>query len=108
MTSSPPPRNLPRFLPTLTEIVYPPHAPRKPAPTTVATPDLEETLWFVMQRVDLVLERRIREEADAMVHSVVAERLQAVAARLRQELEPVVRQAVMDAMKARDQEKQSK
>jgi C4-dicarboxylate-specific signal transduction histidine kinase len=105
MSADKPPRNPPRFLPTLTEIVYPPGAPRK---TRRATPALEETLWFVMQRVDLVLERRIREEADAMVHSVVDERIQAASARLRQELEPVVRQAVMDAMSALEQGKEPK
>lgn len=105
MSAKKPPANLPRFLPTLTEIVYPPGTPRK---TRRASPVHEEILWFVMQRVDLVLERRIREEADAMVHSVVAEKLQEVSARLRQELEPVVRQAVMDAMAAQSEAKESK
>ncbi|MBK7052663.1 MAG: hypothetical protein KBF98_01815 [Rhodoferax sp.] len=103
MSAKPTPPKMPRFLPTLTEIVHPPGVPRK---TRRATPVLEETLWFVMQRVDLVLERRIREEADAMLHSVVDERIQEASARLRQELEPVIRQAVIDAMKA--QEKDSK
>jgi hypothetical protein len=89
------PRNLPRFLPTLTEVV---HLPAQARTTVPATPDLEETVWFVMQRVDLVIERRLREEADAMLRNLVTEQLQTLGARLRQELETVVRQAVSEAV----------
>lgn len=99
------PRNLPRFLPTLTEVVD----PRGVAPTAVrATPDLEETVWFVMQRVDLVLEQRLREEADAMLRTMVTAQLQTLAARLRQELETVVRQAVSEGMASRSDPDKSK
>lgn len=94
--TNPAPRNLPRFLPTLTEVVHPASAPR----TNVApTPDLEDTVWFVMQRVDMVIERRLREELDAMLRTVVTEQLQTLGARLRQELEGVVREAVSEALK---------
>jgi hypothetical protein len=92
MTSTP--RNLPRFLPTLTEVVHPSTLPPKSVP---ATPDLEETVWFVMQRVDLVIEKRLREEADALLRTVVAEQLQTLGARLREELEIVVREAISEA-----------
>jgi sensor domain CHASE-containing protein len=89
------PRNLPRFLPTLTEVV---HLSDLTGTAVAATPDLEETVWFVMQRVDLVIERRLREESDAMLRAVVTEKLQTLSARLRTELETVVRQAVSEAM----------
>lgn len=89
------PRNLPRYLPTLTEVVPPPGWVRASAP---ATPDIEEIVQFVMQRVDLVLERRLREEADAMLRTRVVEQLQTLSSGLRQELELVVRQAVSEAM----------
>jgi hypothetical protein len=92
------PRNLPRFLPTLTEVVQPPERAHAPV---LASPDLEETVWFVMQRVDLVMERRLREETESMLRSVVNEQVQALSARLRQELEVVVRQAVADALAQR-------
>jgi hypothetical protein len=92
------PRNLPRFLPTLTEVVQPPGLVRTPVP---ATPDLEETVCFVMQRVDLVIERRISEKADAMLRALVTEQLQTISASLRQELEGVVRHAVSEAMTSR-------
>lgn len=97
MTSAPP-RNLPRFLPTLTEVVHPASVARA---NVTATPDLEETVWFVMQRVDMVIERRLREELDAMLRTVVTEQLQTLGARLRQELEGVVREAVSEALTSR-------
>lgn len=94
------PRNLPRFLPTLTEIVRPSSLDRTAVP---ATPDLEETVWFVMQRVDMLIERRLREEADVMLRTVVTEQIQTLSASLRQELEGVVRQAVSEALSAREE-----
>lgn len=96
-----PPRNLPRFLPTLTEVVDPSilavptvHV----APTVLATPDLEDAVWFVMQRVDMLIERRVREEAEVMLNTLVAQQLQSLGERLRLELEGVVRLAVADAI----------
>jgi hypothetical protein len=88
-------RNLPRFLPTLTEVVEPPPVIRT---HVAATPDIEDTVWFVMQRVDLVIERRVAEELNAMLRTVVAEHVQTLAASIRQELEVVVREAVTEAM----------
>lgn len=92
------PRNLPRFLPTLTEVVHPSSVVTAAVP---ATPELEETVWFVMQRVDMVIERRLSEEIDAMLRTVVTEKVQTLRLRLRQELEDVVRQAVSEAMTLR-------
>lgn len=92
------PRNLPRFLPTLTEVVHPSSVVTAAVP---ATPELEETVWFVMQRVDMVIERRLSEEIDAMLRTVVTEQVQTLRLRLRQELEDVVRQAVSEAMTLR-------
>lgn len=91
------PRNLPRFLPTLTEVVHPSGLVRTAAP---ATPDLEEAVWFVMQRVDMVIERRVSEETEVMLRTVVTEQVQTLRLRLRQELEDVVRQAVSEALTA--------
>jgi hypothetical protein len=89
---STPPRNLPRFLPTLTEVV------RHPA----ATPDVREPLQEdpeqmihrVLQRVDLSLEPLLREA----IGPLVTEQVVAMATRLRPEVEAVVRQAVTDAL----------
>ena len=89
------PRNLPRFLPMLTEVVPPPGVASTPA---LAAPDLEEIVQSVMQRVSLEIERRVREEVDTLVRTLVTDQLHTVNERLLQELEVVVRQAVADAM----------
>lgn len=89
------PRNPPRFLPTLTEVVDP---STLVVPVVPATPDLEDAVWFVMQRVDMLIERRVREEVDAMLSTLVAQQMQALGERLRAELEGVVRLAVADAL----------
>ena len=90
-----PPRNLPRFMPTLTEVV---HLPPLPRTVVLATPDLEKTVGLVMQQVNLVLDRRLREEADSLLRTVVAEQMQTLSVRLRQEMEDVVRQAVSEVL----------
>ena len=90
-----PPRNLPRFLPTLTEVV---HLPPLPRTAVLATPDLEETVGFVMQRVNMMLERRLHDETESLLRTVVTEQIQTLSVRLRQEMEDVVRQAVAEAM----------
>lgn len=68
------------------------------APTTL---DLEEIVRSVMQRVDLVIERRLAQEVDAMFHMLVAEQLPILHGRLRLELEQVVREAVSETMRSR-------
>ena len=90
-------RNLPRFLPTLTEVVQPPGLARTSA---AVMPDFEDVVQSVMQRVNLTIERRLLEETEALVRTLVTEQLQALSPGLRQELERVVRQAVADAMRS--------
>ena len=90
-------RNLPRFLPTLTEVVPPPGLARTSA---AVMPDFEDVVQSVLQRVNLTIERRLLEEADALVRTLVTEQLQTLSPGLRQELEMVVRQAVSDAMRS--------
>lgn len=99
----------PRFVPTLTEVVRPVAAPMPPpghaaaaaAPTSpaplaapavpAASSDLQEQMvQRVLQRVDLVLERRLRE----VVGQLILEHTQSLAPRLREEIEDVVRQSV--------------
>jgi hypothetical protein len=48
--------------------------------------------------MDSVIQRRLAEDADAMVRTLVTEQLPILRAGLRQELEGVVRQAVSEAM----------
>ena len=92
---SAPPRNLPRFLPTLTEVVQPSGLSRALAPPT---PDPEEIVQLVMLRVGLATDRRIREETEALIRALVTEQTKGLGECLRQELELRVRQAVTDAL----------
>ena len=97
---NPTPRNLPRYVPTLTEIVDP--SSLRMAPTS-SSPELEEIAQSVMQRVDQVLDRRLREEGDAMLRHWVTGQLGTLRLHLREEMAIVVRDAVADAIALRDE-----
>ena len=97
----------PRIVPTLTEVVQPAGTPAPAANAATGTAveagkageaidraRLEEQLvQRVVQRVDLVLERRLREA----VGQLILEHTQRLVPQLREELESVVHQAVVDA-----------
>lgn len=91
--SSPPPR----FVPTLTEVVKPARAAAEDEAQDRSASDLlrfqEQMVHRVMQRVDLTLERLLRET----VGRLVLEHTQALAPSLRDEIEMVVRQSVNQA-----------
>lgn len=86
----------PRHVPTLTEVVQV-AAPEAGSPPAEAAPDLqqlqEQMVHRVMQRVDLTLDRLLRET----VGRLVLEHTQALAPSLRDEIEMVVRQSVNQA-----------
>lgn len=95
MSRSTPPQ---RFVPTLTEVVQPPvkDAPAavQAAATAIDHQHLQEQMVHrVMQRVDLTLDRLLRET----VGRLVLEHTQALAPSLRDEIEIVVRQSVNNA-----------
>ena len=96
----------PRFVPTLTEVVQPPELllpdrllivreSQAPVIATVDTLQLENQLVHrVLQRLDLILERRLREA----VGQLVLEHTETLAPQLRVEIESVVRQSVSQAV----------
>jgi len=90
----------PRFVPTLTDVVHPVEyaSPQAQAFDDAAQPNagqLEDHLvQRVMQRVDLVLERRLREA----LAQVILSQTQALGPRLREEIEQVVRESVGQAI----------
>lgn len=82
-------RTPPRYVPTLTEVV----------PGTVAAPaapslNEEQLVHRVMQRVDLTLDKRLREA----IASVVLEHSRALAPALREQVEAVVAKTVSEAL----------
>jgi hypothetical protein len=85
-------RTPPRFVPTLTEVVHAP--PAQQASAAAPMPTQEQLTQRVMQRVDLVLDRRVRET----IASVVLEQTSALGPLLRARLEEVVRDAVAQAL----------
>ena len=93
----------PRFVPTLTEIVQAPASTGAAAPEALVQPVAaaadselfqEQLVHRVMQRVDLSLERLLRET----VGRLVMEHTQALAPSLRDEIEILVRHSVNQAL----------
>lgn len=87
-------RNPPRFVPTLTEVVRSaqPGVATDPAPSMAL---LEEQLVHrIMQRVELTLERRLREA----IATTVLQQTQMLGPLLREEIELVVRESVEQAL----------
>jgi hypothetical protein len=83
------PRKPPRYVPTLTEVVGP--AESKPAAIPGISQD--QIIERVMQRIDLTLERRLREA----IAATVLEQTRSIAPLLREEIESVVRETVSKA-----------
>jgi hypothetical protein len=83
-------RTPPRYVPTLTEVVKP-AADAQPAPDAAALQ--EELVNRVLQRVELTLERRLREA----IAATVLEHTRSIAPLLRDEIEAVVRETVANA-----------
>lgn len=86
-----PSRKPPRYVPTLTEVVKTPAAPAA-APVGIGLTQ-EQLILNVMQRVDLVLERRLREA----IAQAVLEQTRTLGPLLRDEIESVVRETVAQA-----------
>ena len=89
-------RSVPRFLPTLTEVV---HAPvlavvvEEPAPPVIDP-------QAILERVRCDLDRALQTHLEASVTQAMLEQVAVIAARIREEIEPMVRQAVADAVAA--------
>lgn len=81
-------RTPPQFVPTLTEVVRTGAEAR-----TDSGPSQEQLVQRVMQRVDMALERRLREA----IAAAVLEQTRALGPILREEIELVVREAVSQA-----------
>jgi hypothetical protein len=84
-------RQPPRYVPTLTEVVK--SGPGGGAAAGAAGLSQEQLIQRVMQRVDLTLERRLREA----IAATVLEQTRAIGPLLREEIELVVRQTVSQA-----------
>lgn len=97
MTS--PSRPLPRFIPTLTEVVDPASLN---STARLAKPDVETLIDQVQRQVQPIFERRLQEEFERLVRSLVARQWDDVRTKLQAEMDMFVRQAVLDALDKRD------
>ena len=84
-------RQPPRYVPTLTEVVKTAAEPASRTPA--ANLSQEQLIHRVMQRVDVTLERRLREA----IAATVLEQTRTIGPLLREEIEQVVRQTVSQA-----------
>ena len=85
----------PRFVPTLTDVVQMTGQALQVNTWQASDSQLEDQIVHrVMQRVDLVLERRLREA----VAQVILTHTQSLGPRLREEIELVVRESVIQAV----------
>ena len=83
----------PRFVPTLTEVVQASTTAAAPMPAGAPVNE-EQLVQRVLQRIDLSLDRRVREA----IATAVLEHTRTLVAALREQLEVVVRQAVAEAL----------
>jgi hypothetical protein len=93
-------RTPPRFVPTLTEVVQSGPVPLSPVPAI----SQDQLAQRVLQRVDLALERRLRET----IATVILEQTAALTPVLRERIETLVRdlvaQAVAEEIEARQRD----
>ena len=89
------PSGPPRFVPTLTDIVQPPVRVEREAAEPAKTDALQmQLIERVMQRVDLTLDKRLREA----LGQVILAQTQNLLPLLRDEIESVVRESVSQAV----------
>lgn len=96
------PRPPPRFVPTLTEVVDPASLSRfAPSPQ----PHVQAVIDLVQRQVGPIFERRLQEELDRLVRTLVAKHWSDLSAKLQDEMNMFVRQAVTDALNEQSQGK---
>lgn len=100
------PRPAPRFVPTLTEVVDPATLGRLAPKTQVD--EVQAMVALVLRQVHPIFERRLQEEFDRLVRATVTSQWADLSARLQEEMEMFVQQAVLDALGEQSQHTGSK
>lgn len=89
------PRPPPRFVPTLTEVVNPASLSRS---SSTPETDVQTVIELVQRQTQPIFERRLQEELDRLVRTMVAKQWADLSSRLQDEMDMFVRQAVADAL----------
>lgn len=90
-----PTRQLPRFIPTLTEVVDP-NSLNSTARQT--KPDVEALTERVQQQILPIFERRLQEEFDRVVRAQLARQWSDISTKMQAEMDMLIRQAIIDAL----------
>jgi len=90
------PRQVPRFIPTLTEVVEP--ASLRVTGISATEAQRQAMVDQLRRLLQPVLERRLQEECDQLVRQLVTQPWEGIRRQLRQELEDAVQQAVADRL----------
>ncbi len=90
-----PPRHLPRFLPTLTEVVRPSELSVE---SKAPKPDAEALTQTLVAQVNVLVQTRVRQELDQLIRAVVAEHAEAAIDRLKVNLHLEIKKMVADAV----------
>lgn len=90
-----PPRPFPRFLPTLTQVVKPSELSAEAGP---AQPEYELLKQTLMLQVEALVKARVQQELSKLIHTVVAERADAMIDRLKTDLQLEIEKMVDDAV----------
>lgn len=85
------PKHVPRFIPTLTEIVDPTSLQ---SGVEHAQPDPQAWVQQIQRALQPLLEQRLQQELEQFQRMVLADHWQAMRLRLQQDLQEMVRQAV--------------
>lgn len=93
-------RPLPRFIPTLTEVVDPASLNSTARQTK---PDVEAMIDQVQRQVQPIFERRLQEEFERLVRVLVAKQWDDISVKLQAEMDMFLRQAVIDALASQNQ-----
>lgn len=97
---STPPRHLPRFLPTLTEVVRPSELSTEGrAPQS----DAEKLTQTLLVQVDALVHARVHQELDKVIRTVVADHAGALIDRLKMDLHHEIKKMVADAIEVRSE-----
>jgi hypothetical protein len=99
------PRQLPRFLPTLTEVVRPSELTVE---KTSSPPDSEALVQAVMARLDALIKTRVHQELESLVRSVIDERSATLGSDLKVELYAEVRELVSEVVATQNEENKFK
>ncbi|MDR3369661.1 hypothetical protein [Rhodoferax sp.] len=90
-----PTRQLPRFIPTLTEVVDPSSLNSTARQTK---PDVEALIERVRQQIQPIFERRLQEEFERVIRMQVAKHWNDISTKMQAEMDMFVRQAVIDSL----------